>query len=159
MATGLVVTVSAEWYKNVLLYIESGGVDIDYWTNGWLPDKKVYNVERLEVYYGDQMVLGGEILYMEKDTPINIYNKFKGKLLSIGVGKSNKYGDFERILKEAFSSEPSEKIGNIFFRVDSISSTIADGLKKRGVNIPNSIRKVEKELDGDKKINRIIYSP
>lgn len=50
MATGLVVTVSAEWLKNVLLCIERGGVDIDYWTNGWLRDKKVYNVEKLGGY-------------------------------------------------------------------------------------------------------------
>jgi|GEM_PF-2287733 hypothetical protein len=158
MATGLVVTISAEWYKNVLSCIEKGGVDIDYWTNGWLPDEKVNNVERLEVYYENQMVLGGEILYMEKDTPINIFNKFKRNLESIGVGNRNKYEDFERILNEAFSSELNEKIGNIVFRVDTISSEIADGLKKRGVNIPNSIRKEKKELDCDTKINRIRYS-
>lgn len=150
MTIGMVVTVSDNWYKNVLLGISKGAIEIDYWTNGWLPDAK-RNVNRLEVYYQGTLILVGDVVDKYKETPVNVFYKYRNNLYAIGLQPQDKIDDFKKMLDNAFRKDCKPEIGNIIFQVDGISSAIINGLRNNGINIPNGIRSLPQQ-----KINKTI---
>lgn len=155
--TGMVVTVSAEWYKNVLIGITKGNLKVDYWTNGWIPQKKI---DELEVYYDGILILKGTVdeeAYCSK--PEDVFSSYKGKnLYTIGVEPQAKYKDFEAVLKNAFTSQLSDTIGNIVFTINSVSGKIIDEYEKRGISFPYSIEKITKEKEDNVTVHgRIVY--
>ncbi len=155
MPTGMVVTVSDNWYKNVLEGISKGTTVIDYWTNGWLPDEKK-RVNRIEVYYESSRILEGDFIRAYKDSPDDVFNAYQKDLYTIGLQPGDTIVQFDQMLNSAFRKDCGPKIGNIIFRVDGISSLIIERLRAEGINIPNQIKPLQPEKT-DRKIRTIEY--
>lgn len=161
MVIGQVSTVSIDWIKHVAIGLTKGIEDFDYWTNGWTPNEEV--IDRLEVFYEGNMILAGEYNNADKCTHtvlFNNYNKLPNCLEAIGVLTGSNINDFEKILTQSFGLVPNE-LGNLYFKVDSITPTLATILKSNGVDI-NSIKipptiKSATDKKIDKKIRRIVY--
>jgi hypothetical protein len=155
MPIGMVVTVSDQWYRNVLIGISKGVIEIDYWTNGWLPDVKK-NANRLEVYYQGALILEGDIVDEYKETPANVFYKYQNNLYAIGLQPQDNINNFQQMLDSAFRKACEPEIGNIIFQVDGISSTIINGLRSKGINIPNGIKALPQQ-NANQTINKITY--
>lgn len=138
MLTAQVVTRSDEWVKNVIKGIMNGVREVNFWTNGWLPDqKKAKNVKSVEVYYEGTLLLQGDYVYSYTDTPNNVFNHYNKNLSSIGLVNGNSFSDFEKLLDDAFTSPRSQEIGNIIFEVKSVSKHALDLFSENNFNIAN----------------------
>lgn len=155
MPTGMVATVSEQWYINVLKSISIGVTEIDYWTNSWLPDKK-QNVSRLEVYYQGDLFLAGDIVDQYKATPNEVFKKNNKRLYTIGLQPQNNIKDFLQMLDNSFRNGYGHKIGNIIFDVDSISSAVIKGLRSKGFKIPYKIKALPPQK-ANQPIRKIVY--
>jgi len=130
MGIGMVVSVSDNWYKNVFQGIGKGITVIDYWTNGWLPDEKK-EVDRIEVYCESKLILAGDFINAHKDSPDDVFNKYRNNLYTIGLQPGDTIDQFEKMLDSAFRKDREPKIGNILFHVDGISSLMIERLRAR----------------------------
>lgn len=155
MKIGMVVTVSPKWYGNVLRGIGKGDIEVDYWTNGWLPDPSI-KLDRLEVYYEGSCILEGDVINQYKATPNSVFNRYMKNTYPIGLEPKDKFIDFQTMLDAAFRTPCKPQIGNIVFRVDGISGGMIDGLKSSGIYIPENVKILpSKKLDHQ--INNIAY--
>lgn len=135
MLTAQVVTRSDEWVKNVITGIMNGVREVDFWTNGRLPDqKRAKDIKFVEVYYEGTLILQGDYVDSYTDTPNNVFNNYNKNLSSIGLVNGNSFSDFEKILNDAFTSPRSQKIGNIIFEVESVSKYALDLFSENNFN-------------------------
>lgn len=146
MFTAQVVTRSDEWVKNVIKGIMNGVREVDFWTNGRLPDqKRVKDIAFVEVYYEGTLILQGDYRDSYSDTPNNVFNKYNENLSSIGLVNGNSFSDFEKLLNDAFTSPHSQNIGNIIFEVKSVSKYALDLFSENNFNIVDD-KKLQKNI-------------
>ena len=152
----MVQTVSERWVGNVFNAISKGIFDINFWTNGCTPTKK-HNPERLEVYYQKSLILAGDLIKWYKEESLTIYCHFLDQPEAIGLQPGDNFADFDDMLNSAFSSPQKEKIGNLIFKVDTISKNMANNFEKKGVNFSSDISKVNTSLINQRFYGNIKY--